>query len=372
MRSTSSMRQLLITGGAGFIGANFAHYWRRTRPEDVIVVLDALTYAGNPANLRGLRGAARFHFVHGSICDLDLLKSLFRDHDFDTVVHFAAESHVDRSIVSSEPFVTTNVVGTMTLLDSALGTWKPNFGGRRFHHISTDEVYGSLGPDDPPFTETSPYDPKSPYAASKAASDFLVRAYAQTHGLPVSITNCSNNYGPYQFPEKLVPLMIINALTGKSLPVYGDGTNVRDWLYVEDHCAALACVITQGREGETYNVGGGAEIANIDLVKLLCAAIDARFAGDEVLVSRFPDCPAARKSRCAELICFVRDRPGHDRRYAICADKLIQELGYRVETSFGTGIRRTLGWYLANETWWRDIQRGAYQDWIDLNYAGRA
>jgi dTDP-glucose 4,6-dehydratase len=366
------VRRLLVTGGAGFIGANFAHYWRRTRPADAIIVFDALTYAGNPANLDGLHGTDGFTFVHGDVCDGALLERLFGTHRFDTVVHFAAESHVDRSIVSSGPFVRTNVVGTQVLLDAALAAWKTDFGGKRFHHISTDEVYGSLGPDDPAFTETTPYDPRSPYAASKAASDFLARAYAHTHRLPVTITNCSNNYGPYQFPEKLIPLMLINALTGKALPVYGDGKNVRDWLYVEDHCAAVARVIDRGRPGETYNVGGGAEMANIDLVTLLCAAVDTRLAGDRRLAARFADCPAARNASCRDLVKFVPDRPGHDRRYAIDARKLAGEIGYRAETSFAAGIVRTLDWYLANETWWRDIQRGAYQDWIKLNYGARA
>jgi dTDP-glucose 4,6-dehydratase len=310
--------------------------------------------------------------VHGDVCDSALLEKLFRQHRFDTVVHFAAESHVDRSIVSSEPFVRTNVLGPQALLDAALAAWKPDFAGKRFHHISTDEVYGSLESDDPAFTETTPYDPRSPYAASKAASDFLVRAYVHTHGLPATITNCSNNYGPYQFPEKLIPLMIINMLGGKRLPVYGDGKNVRDWLYVEDHCAAVKRVIERGRVGETYNVGGGAEMANIDLVTSLCGAMDVRFASDPMLAASFADCPAARKASCRELIQFVTDRPGHDRRYAICADKLCGELGYRAETSFAAGIERTLAWYLANETWWRDIQRGAYQDWIRVNYGARA
>ena len=366
------MRRFLITGGAGFIGANFVQRLRRTQPDDSVVVLDALTYAGNPANLASLDGVAGYHFVHGDICDGELLARLFREHAFDTVVHFAAESHVDRSIVSSAPFVRTNVLGTQALLDAVLAAWKPDFAGRRFHHISTDEVYGSLGPADPAFTETTPYDPRSPYAASKAASDFLVRAYAHTHGLPATITNCSNNYGPYQFPEKLIPLMIINALTGKPLPVYGDGGNVRDWLYVEDHCVAIERVLEHGRAGETYNIGGGAEMANIDLVTLLCTAIDRKFAGDKALASRFPDCPAARGAGCRDLINFVTDRPGHDRRYAICADKLAGELGYRAETSFADGIARTLDWYLTNETWWRDIQRGVYQDWIEQNYGARA
>lgn len=362
------MRRLLVTGGAGFIGANFVHRWRRMRPADLIVVLDALTYAGNPENLASLQGVDGFHFVHGDICDLDLIEKLFREHCFDIVVHFAAESHVDRSIVSSEPFVRTNILGTQALLDAALSAWKRNFDGRRFHHISTDEVYGSLGPDDPAFTEARPYDPRSPYAASKAASDFLVRSYGHTHGLPVTITNCSNNYGPYQFPEKLIPLMIINMLGGKPLPVYGDGRNVRDWLYVEDHCTAVAQVIERGRAGETYNVGGGSEMANIDLVTLLCETMDARFARDPLLAACFTDCPAARNTSCRELIAFVTDRPGHDRRYAICADKLSGELGYRPKTTFAAGIERTLDWYLANETWWRTIERGEYRNWIVLNY----
>ena len=365
------MRHLLVTGGAGFIGANFVHHWRRTRPADALVVLDALTYAGNPANLAGLHGTDGFTFVHGDVCDSALLERLFGQHRFDTVVHFAAESHVDRSIVSSEPFVRTNVLGTQALLDAALAAWKADFDGKCFHHLSTDEVYGSLGPDDPAFTETTPYDPRSPYAASKAASDFLVRAYVHTHGLPATITNCSNNYGPYQFPEKLIPLMIINALTGKALPVYGDGKNVRDWLYVEDHCAAVAQVIERGRVGETYNVGGGAEMANIDLVTSLCALMDRKFANEEQLAVRFGSCPAARRATCRDLVTFVKDRPGHDRRYAICADKLRDELGFRPATAFTAGLDRTIGWYLANETWWRAIEGGEYRDWIALNYGAQ-
>lgn len=365
------MRRLLITGGAGFIGANFVHYWHRLRPDDRIVVLDALTYAGNSANLSSLSSEKTFRFVHGDICDGSLLKDLFAEHALDTVVHFAAETHVDRSIVSSEAFIRTNVLGTQALLDAALNAWNADFSTRRFHHISTDEVYGSLGPTDPAFTETTPYDPKSPYAASKAASDFLVRAYAHTHRLPATITNCSNNYGPYQFPEKLIPLMIINALTDKPLPVYGDGLNVRDWLYVADHCAALACVLDRGRLGETYNIGGGNEMTNLDLVNLLCEAIDRKFAADGQLAARFPDCPAARGAPCRSLVNFVKDRPGHDRRYAICADKLAGELGFRAQISFADGIARTVDWYLANEPWWRAIQGGAYQDWIKVQYGAR-
>ena len=365
------MSSLLITGGAGFIGANFVHFWRRHRRADRIVVLDALTYAGNPANLAALRIGDEFHFVHGDVCDGNLLSRLFREHAVDTVVHFAAETHVDRSIISSDAFVRTNVLGTQTLLDTALGAWKSDFSGRRFHHISTDEVYGSLGPADSAFTETTPYNPKSPYAASKAASDFLVRAYAHTHSLPTTISNCSNNYGPYQFPEKLIPLTLINALTGKALPVYGDGRNIRDWLHVEDHCSAIACVLERGRPGETYNIGGGSEMANIDLVNHLCEAIDKKFAADAELRACFPKCPAALGSQTKSLITFVTDRPGHDRRYAISAEKLARDLGFRVRIPFEEGIAGTVDWYLANEPWWSAIQDGAYREWIKRQYEER-
>jgi dTDP-glucose 4,6-dehydratase len=359
---------LLVTGGAGFIGANFVHYWRRQHPNDSIVVLDALTYAGNRSSLDSVERDGRFEFVHGDICDGGLVRALFRQHDFDIVVHFAAESHVDRSIVSSDVFVRTNVGGTHTLLECALAAWKSSSNGRRFHHISTDEVFGSLGPSDPPFRETSRYDPKSPYAASKAGSDFLVRSYAHTHGLPVTITNCSNNYGSYQFPEKLIPLTIVNAISGDKLPIYGDGGNIRDWLFVEDHCAGIALVLMRGRLGATYIIGGSAEIANIDLVGLLCDEIDRRFAVDKNLAARFPRCPAARGASTRELITFVKDRPGHDRRYANCADKIALELGFRAETTLAAGLRRTVDWYLQNERWWRAIQTGAYRDWMKLQY----
>ena len=362
------MSNLLITGGAGFIGANFALYWRRRRPNDSIVILDALTYAGNRTNLQAFQKDNYFEFVHGDICDAELVQSLFHRYDFHFVVHFAAESHVDRSIVSSDAFVRTNIVGTHTLLDCALMAWKSSREARRFHHVSTDEVFGSLDPDAPPFIETSRYDPRSPYAASKAGSDFLVRSYAHTHGLPVTITNCSNNYGPYQFPEKLIPLMIVNAIAGDKLPIYGDGGNVRDWLFVEDHCAGIALVLMRGRLGETYNIGGGAEMANIDLVGHLCDQIDRRFAADKSLATRFPRCPAASGSSTRELTTFVKDRPGHDRRYAICADKISRELGFRAETALIDGLRRTVDWYLDNERWWRAIQTGAYRDWMKLQY----
>jgi dTDP-glucose 4,6-dehydratase len=362
------MSKLLITGGAGFIGANFALYWRRLHPSDLIVVLDALTYAGNRSNLDSLESDKQFEFVHGDICDADLLAALFRRHDFNVVVHFAAESHVDRSILSSDAFVRTNIVGTHTLLACALAAWKPTMAGRRFHHISTDEVFGSLEPDDPPFTELSRYDPKSPYAASKASSDFLVRSYAHTHSLPVTITNCSNNYGPYQFPEKLIPLMIVNAVAGEKLPIYGDGRNIRDWLYVEDHCAGITAVLKRGRLGETYNIGSGAEMGNIDLIGLLCDEIDRRFAAEKAMCLRFPRCPAANGASVRKLMTFVKDRPGHDRRYATCADRLRRELGFEAKTPLAEGLRRTLDWYLANERWWRAIQSGAYRDWVKLQY----
>jgi dTDP-glucose 4,6-dehydratase len=359
---------LLITGGAGFIGANFVLYWRRQHPKDDIVVLDALTYAGNRSSLDSIKGDEQFEFVHGDICDAELVQNLFRRHDFTIVVHFAAESHVDRSIVSSDAFVRTNIVGTHVLLECALAAWKSSMAGRRFHHVSTDEVFGSLGPDDPPFTETSRYDPKSPYAASKAGSDFLVRSYAHTHGLPVTITNCSNNYGPYQFPEKLIPLTIVNAIAGEKLPIYGDGGNIRDWLYVEDHCAGIALVLQRGRLGDTYNIGGAAEMANIDLIGLLCDEIDRRFAVDTALAARFPSCPAANGGSTRELMTFVKDRPGHDRRYATSADKLAGELGFRAKTALPDGLRRTIDWYLGNEHWWRAVQTGSYRDWMKLRY----
>jgi dTDP-glucose 4,6-dehydratase len=362
------MSTVLITGGAGFIGANFVTYWRRSRPADRIVILDALTYAGNLESISGLCDNEGCRFIRGDICDAAVVQALFQKHDFDMVVHFAAESHVDRSIHASQVFTRTNVQGTHVLLDAALAAWKSSFAGRRFHHISTDEVFGSLGPDEPPWNELSRYDPKSPYAASKAASDFLVRSYAHTHGLPVTITNCSNNYGPYQFPEKLIPLMIVNALTGAKLPIYGDGGNIRDWLYVGDHCAAIALVLQQGRLGETYNIGGGRQMQNIDLVGLLCDNVDRRFAEDRNFAARFPDCPAANGKSTRALMTFVKDRQGHDRRYAICADKLAQELGFRATTSLADGLGRTIDWYLANEAWWRQIQSGAHRDWIKLHY----
>ncbi len=352
------MRNLLVTGGAGFIGANFVHYWLGRHPGDRIVVLDALTYAGNLASLEAADGRPELSFVQGDIRTPELAERLLREHAITLLVHFAAESHVDRSIAGPDPFLETNVIGTHELLKAARKVWLEEGrreAGERFHHISTDEVYGSLGPADPSFSETTPYAPNSPYAASKAASDYLVRAYHHTYGLPVTTSNCSNNYGPFQFPEKLIPLMLVNALQGKPLPVYGDGQNVRDWLYVEDHCRAVECVILEGRMGETYNVGGRNEWKNLDIVQLLCGLVDEAFRSDTALAGRFPECPAARGGKTASLISFVPDRPGHDRRYAIDASKIERELGFCPLESFETGMAKTLRWYLANESWWRAV-----------------
>jgi dTDP-glucose 4,6-dehydratase len=350
------MRNLLVTGGAGFIGSNFVHFWMQNHPDDRVVVLDALTYAGSRANLDPVSGRRGFSFIHGDIRDRKLLDRILLEQRIDTIVHFAAESHVDRSIVGPDAFIETNILGTHVLLKSARAAWLDRSDAPercRFHHVSTDEVYGSLGPDDPPFTETSPYAPNSPYAASKAASDHLVRAYRHTYGLPVTTSNCSNNYGPYQLPEKLIPLMLIHALEGKPLPVYGDGRHVRDWLHVEDHCRGLEAVLERGRIGETYNIGGHNEWRNIDIVRLLCRMIDRAFAADGTLKRRFPDCPAAQGGSSEQLIAFVADRPGHDRRYAIDTRRTRTELGYCPRMDFETGLAGTLAWYLANENWWR-------------------
>jgi len=370
---TSRERSLLVTGGAGFIGANFVYYWRQQHPEDQLVVLDALTYAGNRMNLAGLDASEGFTFVHGDICDEALVEALLRDHDVDTVVHFAAESHVDRSIVGPDQFVTTNVLGTHSLLKTCRRVWldEPRREAHRFHHISTDEVFGSLGADAPAFTEDTPYAPNSPYAASKAASDHLVRAYFHTYGLQVTTTNCSNNYGPYQFPEKLIPLMIVNVLHGRSLPIYGDGRNVRDWLHVSDHCAGIERVLESGRVGATYNIGGNCERDNLSLVKLLCGLMDEAFSADPGLASRFPDSPAAGGRPSESLVIFVKDRPGHDRRYAIDATRIRDELGFVPAVGLEQGLRSTIAWYLANEAWWRAVMSGAYRDWIATNYAAR-
>ena len=367
------MQSVLITGGAGFIGQNLVHAWRAARPDDRLVVVDAMTYAANVRSLEPLITDRRILFVNGDIKDTALIRRLFEEHEFSRVAHLAAESHVDRSIVDPEAFLQTNVLGTFTLLKAALDFWSSagTLDRSRFLHVSTDEVYGSLGFSDPAFSESSRYRPNSPYAASKAASDHLVRAYAATYGLPALITNCSNNYGPYQHPEKLIPLMIIHALEGKSLPIYGDGSNVRDWLHVSDHCEALITVIERGRVGETYNVGGGNQHNNRDVVGMICDTLDRAFAADPALAARFPSCPAVAGSSCRSLISYVTDRPGHDHRYAIDASKLAGELGSRCSVDFEIGLGQTIRWYLDNETWWRDVTSGAYKAWIDKNYGFR-
>ena len=364
------MANLLVTGGAGFIGANFVRHWRAGHPDDGIVVLDALTYAGNRTNLDGVDNVA---FHHGDIRDQAGAEALLRDHAIDTLVHFAAESHVDRSIHGPDAFIDTNVNGTLALLKAAKAVWLDHGSGlpHRFHHVSTDEVYGTLGPADPAFSETTPYAPNSPYSASKAASDHLVRAWHHTYGLDVTTSNCSNNYGPYQFPEKLIPLFLINALTGKPLPIYGDGQQVRDWLHVADHCRGIELVLARGRVGETYNIGGGAEMANLAVIDTLCAAVDAAFAAEPALAARFPDAPAARGTPTASLKTHVTDRPGHDRRYAIDETKARSELGYAPAHGFAQHFAATLAWYLENEPWWRAVMDGSYRDWVGVNYEGR-
>ena len=351
---------ILVTGGAGFIGANFVLDWL-AGSDEAVVNLDVLTYAGNLETLASVAEHPAHHFVRGDICDRALVDRLLAAHRPRAIVHFAAESHVDRSIHGPAAFVRTNVEGTFTLLEAARQYWSGLPAGERaafrFLHVSTDEVYGSLGPADPAFTETKTYEPNSPYSASKAASDHLVRAWHHTYGLPVLTTNCSNNYGPFQFPEKLIPLMIVNALAGKPLPIYGDGLNVRDWLYVGDHCSAIRAVLAQGRPGETYNIGGWNEMPNLDIVRTVCALLD----------DLRPD-PAGPRAR---LITYVTDRPGHDRRYAIDARKIAAEIGWRPAETFASGIRKTVQWYLDHPDWVANVQSGAYRDWVARNYAAR-
>lgn len=351
---------ILVTGGAGFIGSNFVLDWLAQSDEPVIN-LDKLTYAGNLENLAALQGDSRHIFVQGDICDFDLVAGLLQQYQPSAIVHFAAESHVDRSIHGPGEFMRANIDGTFTLLEAARGYWntleaddKANF---RFHHVSTDEVYGSLQPDDAPFLETSVYQPNSPYSASKAASDHLVRAWHHTYGLPVTTSNCSNNYGPYHFPEKLIPLIIANALAGKQLPIYGDGQQIRDWLYVKDHCSAIRRILEAGRVGEVYNVGGWNEKPNIEIVNVIVGLLD----------ELRPD-PAGSYAR---LISYVTDRPGHDRRYAIDARKIEHELGWRPAETFETGIRKTVEWYLSNQDWVANVTSGAYRNWLDQNYTDR-
>lgn len=361
------MAELLVTGGAGFIGANFVRYWRNAHPQDGITVLDILTYAGNLASLEGVRDAA---FVHGDIRDYDLVKRLLEERAIDTLVHFAAESHVDRSIHGPDAFIDTNILGTHILLKAAKAVWLDSGTGKphRFHHVSTDEVFGSLEPTDPAFTEMTPYQPNSPYSASKAASDHLVRAYHHTFGLQVTTSNCSNNYGPYQFPEKLIPLFVINALLGKSLPIYGDGGNVRDWLHVEDHCRGIELVLGHGRPGETYNIGGGEELPNLKVIEAICAAVDEAFVAEPELCARYAGAPAANGRPSTSLKTFVTDRKGHDRRYAIDETKIRRELGYAPRYSFDQGLYQTVHWYLDNASWWRSVMDGSYRKWLELNY----
>ena len=347
---------LLVTGAAGFIGANFVHYWLGAHPDDRVIAYDALTYAGNRANLTSLEGNENFRFVHANICDEARVTELLREEGVNRIVHFAAESHVDRSISGPDAFIETNIIGTHSLLKAARTVWLDGDGmPHRFHHVSTDEVYGSLKPDDPGFFEAQQYQPNSPYSASKASSDHLVRAYHHTYGLEVTTSNCSNNYGPFHFPEKLIPLCITNILRGKPLPVYGDGSNIRDWLYVEDHCRGIELVLTKGEVGESYNIGGNNEWNNLDIVKLLCEMVDAKIAGNAELAKRFPDAPAANGSTAESLIEFVTDRAGHDWRYAIDATRIMSELGYSPVETFETGIARTLDWFLDNEDWWRPL-----------------
>jgi len=360
-KSANMRDKLLVTGGAGFIGSNFI-LTSLAATGTPVVNLDLLTYAGNPANLDSLRGDARYTLAQGDICDAEFVGSLLREHQPRAIVHFAAESHVDRSIIGPDAFIRTNVHGTFILLEQAKAYWtgldETDREAFRFLHVSTDEVYGSLGPQDPAFAETTPYAPNSPYAASKAASDHLVRAYHHTFGLPVLTTNCSNNYGPFQFPEKLIPLMILKALEGKPLPVYGDGGNVRDWLFVEDHCTAIGAVLERGRVGETYNIGGNSERKNLDVVGTICDLVD-EMSPDAALGSR------------RELITYVKDRPGHDRRYAINATKIAGELGWQPAERFESGLRRTVRWYLDHEEWVTSVRTGAYLNWIEQNYAER-
>ena len=350
---------ILITGGAGFIGSNFVLDWLKDRKAEGIVNLDKLSYAGNLATLDSLKSDPRHIFVHGDIGDNELVTKLLNEHEPRAIVNFAAESHVDRSIHTPAEFVQTNIVGTFNLLECGRAYWnaldESKKAAFRFHHVSTDEVYGSLSSNEPAFTETNPYEPNSPYSASKAASDHLVRAWFHTYGFPVITTNCSNNYGPYHFPEKLIPLVILNAINGKSLPIYGDGQQIRDWLYVGDHCSAIREVLAKGKLGETYNIGGWNEKANIEVVKTICSILDGLK-------------PRADGKSYAEQITFVKDRPGHDRRYAIDASKLKRELGWGPSETFDTGIKKTVQWYLDNPVWIEGVVSGSYREWLQKQY----
>lgn len=353
------MNNILVTGGAGFIGSNFCRFLAQHSRDTTIVNLDLLTYAGNLENLQDLEADERYHFIRGDICNRQLVDRVFSDFSIDTVVHFAAESHVDRSITGPAPFIHTNILGTFSLLEVARSHWTAGPGGplNRFHHISTDEVYGTLEPDEPAFTEMTPYDPSSPYAASKAASDHLVRSYHHTYGLPTTITNCSNNYGPYQFPEKLIPLTITNAVNGKKLPIYGDGQQIRDWLFVEDHCRAIWQVLTIAEPGETYNIGGDNQPSNLQVVENICGILD----------DRLPDSPNVPH---ASLIEFVKDRPGHDRRYAMNISKIRSDIGWQPDHPLKLGLEKTVDWYLSNPDWLTRVEaRPSYSDWIADHYS---
>ena len=365
------MNNLLVTGGAGFIGANFVHYCRSHLQQTRITVLDALTYAGNKHSLAGIEDEPGFRFIHGNICNESLVRNISHENDIDTIVHFAAESHVDRSIHGPDAFVHTNIVGTHTLLKCAKQYWldeQHHTSNHRFHHVSTDEVFGSLDFSAPAFHEQTPYDPSSPYSASKAASDHLVRAYNRTFGLNTTISNCSNNYGPYHYPEKLIPLTILNILHGKPVPVYGQGQNVRDWLYVTDHCRGIELILTKGNPGDTYNIGGCAEINNLEVVNIICTAIDNLFNQENSLAQRFPGCPPVNGNQADTLITFVKDRPGHDLRYAMNIAKIRDELEFKPVESFQSGIAKTIRWYLDNEDWWRSLLDTSYQDWLKIQY----
>jgi dTDP-glucose 4,6-dehydratase len=355
------MKNVLVTGGAGFIGSNFVHYLIHKTRDLEIYNLDELTYAGSLENLKTIQSPERHHFIKGNICDKKIVMDIFRDHHIDTVVHFAAESHVDRSIQGPAQFIHTNVFGTFTLLEAARQVWIDESShpiqACRFHHISTDEVFGSLAKEDPAFNENSPYSPNSPYSASKASSDHLARAYYHTYGLPVSITNCSNNYGPFQFPEKLIPLMILNALEGHSLPVYGDGLQIRDWLYVDDHCEAIWKVITEGAIGETYNIGGNNQPTNLEIINTICKILDEKFPNSE---------------KHARLIQHIKDRPGHDRRYAMDITKINKKLGWQPRETLESGLNKTIDWYLEHSEWVATVTRQAdFLDWVNSNYKNR-
>jgi len=367
---SAAVKRLLVTGGAGFIGANFCHYWSATHPADRMVVLDALTYAGNLASIDQLLQSQRLRFVHADICDRERVASLITEERIDTIVNFAAESHVDRSIDDPQSFLRTNIMGTHTLLDAARGAWQQPLGSsHRFHHVSTDEVYGSLAPADPPFTESTPYAPNSPYSASKAAADHIVRAYLHTYGMPCTISNCSNNYGPYQFPEKLLPLCILNILESRPLPIYGDGLQIRDWLHVHDHCRAIDLILHSSAAGETWNVGGGSTEPNIRIVEAVCDLVDEEFRQRPELKARYPRAAPAHGGSSRTLMQHVRDRPGHDRRYAVDGSK-IARLGFAAATPLRAGLSATVRWYLENEGWWRAIVTHEYRNWYARQYSG--